>query len=228
MKRNKMIWLGLGAAAVALLALASDRERKIVRVVKTWNPDYDILQVGSTPAFFTVFYSDGTEARIAANQRNDKLEAEVEKWIAEGGVIEEAGSPSVSGIGASPDDFTPEWTGYKGKDALKKIMKEKRGVCRNAYEVDGVSVDIIWGKVTDRMLHKGYGLSHIEDKHKVELQAKGFDFVDIADMCLKNGILNAEKSDTKSRRYDYGKSCAVVALDEKNDSVWLLTGYFNL
>ncbi|MBR6310680.1 MAG: hypothetical protein IKR52_05725 [Paludibacteraceae bacterium] len=42
------------------------------------------------------------------------------------------------------------------------------------------------------------------------------------------GILNAEKSDTKSRRYDYGKSCAVVALDEKNDSVWLLTGYFNL
>lgn len=226
MKRNKMIWLGLGAAAVALLALASDRERKIVRVVKTWNPDYDILQVGSTPAFFTVFYSDGTETRIAANQRNYELEAEVEKWIAEGGVIEEAGSPSVSGIGASPDDFAPEWTGYKGKDALKKIMEERRGVCRDAYEVDGMSVDIIWGKVTNRIQHKGYGLSHIEEKHKSEMTVKGFNIIDAIDVFLRNGIFNPAESDTQKRAYDFGNGRILLALDEKSNSVWVLTCYF--
>jgi len=136
---------------------------------------------------------------------------------------------SISGIGgSSARDFTPEWNGYKGKDALRKIMKEKRGVCRDAYEVDGMSVDIIWGKVTNSQLHKGFGLSHIIDKHELEIKAKGFDIIDIIDLCLNNGLFNSEKSDTKRRRYDYGKSSAVLALDIKNDSVWLLTGYFNM
>ncbi|MBR6310789.1 MAG: hypothetical protein IKR52_06275 [Paludibacteraceae bacterium] len=135
-------------------------------------------------------------------------------------------APSVSGIGASPDDFTPEWTGYKEKDALKKIMKEWRGVCRNAYEVDGVSVDIIWGKVTDSVLHDGYGLSHIKDKHEQELKGKGFELVEFVHMCLTNGRFNFKLSDENNYTYNVGNALVVLTIDKTNNTNWVLTSYY--
>lgn len=55
---------------------------------------------------------------------------------------------------------------YDGKGALQKLLIEKQGQVAGAFHrKDLGDIDLVWGEVTDKIKHKGYGLAHIIDKH---------------------------------------------------------------
>jgi len=65
-------------------------------------------------------------------------------------------------------EFGQIFTGFyhKGKNAIKKLLQEKEGQITGAfYNKQLGDIDLVWGKVTNAKLHKGYGLAHILDKH---------------------------------------------------------------
>ena len=67
----------------------------------------------------------------------------------------------------------------KPQKAIKFLRKKQTGECINALHRDDIGdISIVWGEVTDPIKHKGYGLSHIIDKHEegsivVEKRFKG-------------------------------------------------------
>ena len=68
----------------------------------------------------------------------------------------------------------------KPKEAIKFLREKKDGECIAAlHRSDIGDIDIVWGKVTDPIKHKGYGLSHIIDKHESEINRLGFNVEDI-------------------------------------------------
>lgn len=55
---------------------------------------------------------------------------------------------------------------HDGKGALQKLLIEKQGQVAGAFHrKDLGDIDLVWGKVIDKIKHKGYGLSDIIDKH---------------------------------------------------------------
>lgn len=81
----------------------------------------------------------------------------------ESGKTEETPSNDTSG---KMSVFGEKFTGVRGKDAIEKLLKEKKGYVENAFSKDGIgSIDVVYGKVTDAKKHKGYGLAHILEKH---------------------------------------------------------------
>ena len=55
---------------------------------------------------------------------------------------------------------------HSGKAAIEKLLEEKSGQITGAfYRQDIGDIDLVWGEVTNPKLHKGFGLSHIIDKH---------------------------------------------------------------
>ncbi|WP_407927920.1 PBECR2 nuclease fold domain-containing protein [Campylobacter molothri] len=55
---------------------------------------------------------------------------------------------------------------HDGSRAIEKLILEKQGQVTGAfYRKDLGDIDLVWGEVTDKIKHKGYGLSHIVDKH---------------------------------------------------------------
>lgn len=81
--------------------------------------------------------------------------------------------------------LTPEYTQFENrpKEAMKHLMKVKKGQCTKAFYRSGIGyIDIVWGEVTDPVAHTGLGLAHIIDKHGAEIAQLGFkveDFVAI-------------------------------------------------
>ncbi|EJE1490421.1 hypothetical protein M4S85_001501, partial [Campylobacter coli] len=65
-------------------------------------------------------------------------------------------------------EFGENYTEYyhDGKGALQKLLIEKQGQVAGAFHrKDLGDIDLVWGEVTDKIKHKGYGLAHIIDKH---------------------------------------------------------------
>ncbi|ULO00167.1 hypothetical protein CMOL_1015 [Campylobacter sp. RM10537] len=55
---------------------------------------------------------------------------------------------------------------HDGSRAIEKLILEKQGQVAGAfYRKELGDIDLVWGEVTDKIKHKGYGLSHIIDKH---------------------------------------------------------------
>ncbi|EAI1047453.1 hypothetical protein E1I44_07760 [Campylobacter coli] len=78
---------------------------------------------------------------------------------------------------------------YDGKGALQKLLIEKQGQVAGAFHrKDLGDIDLVWGEVTDKIKHKGYGLAHIIDKHP-ELDLKLIsDIVDKGKLNNQNNI----------------------------------------
>lgn len=78
---------------------------------------------------------------------------------------------------------------HDGKGALQKLLIEKQGQVAGAFHrKDLGDIDLVWGEVTDKIKHKGYGLSHIIDKHP-ELDLKLIsDIVDKGKLNNQNNI----------------------------------------
>ena len=58
-------------------------------------------------------------------------------------------------------------------------------------------IDIVWGEVTDPIKHRGFGLSHIIDKHEAEIKQLGFEVEDFVPIVVQFGELKEKKSDDK-------------------------------
>lgn len=57
--------------------------------------------------------------------------------------------------GKSKDEFFgEEFKGFKGKDAIEKLLKEKRGHIKNAFERPEIGgIDLVWGDKNGGLLH---------------------------------------------------------------------------
>ena len=96
--------------------------------------------------------------------------------------------------------FGPIFNQFKGKpkEAIKFLRQQQKGECIAALHRDDIGdIDIVWGKVTDTVKHKGYGLSHIIDKHEAEIKQMGFEIEDFVPIVVQFGELAEKKSDDK-------------------------------
>ncbi|MBD5165218.1 DEAD/DEAH box helicase family protein [Helicobacter sp.] len=61
---------------------------------------------------------------------------------------------------------------HKGSEAIAHLLETKSGQVQGAFyreDLQSLSgngeIDLVWGEITDKTNHKGYGLAHIIDKH---------------------------------------------------------------
>ena len=94
-------------------------------------------------------------------------------------------------------EFGPIYTQFEGrpKEAIKFLRKVKNGECTRAFRHPVIGyIDIVWGEITDPIKHKGYGLSHIIDKHGLEIKQLGFEVEDFISIILLYGDLKTTKT----------------------------------
>lgn len=97
-------------------------------------------------------------------------------------------------------EFGPIYRQFEGKpkEAIRHLRNVKQGECPKALYRDDIGhIDIVWGEVTDPDKHKGYGLSHILDKHEQEINQLGFQVEDFIPIVVQFGELEEKASDEK-------------------------------
>ena len=103
------------------------------------------------------------------------------------------------------NDFGTIYTQFENKpvQAIKFLMKKKEGECINAlYRNDIGYIDIVWGKVTDPIKHKGFGLAHIIDKHEADIKKLGFDVANFIATVVQYGAENVKKSEEHKKVFE--------------------------
>ena len=117
----------------------------------------------------------------------------------------------------------------KPKEAIKFLREKKDGECIAAlHRSDIGDIDIVWGKVTDPIKHKGYGLSHIIDKHESEINRLGFNVEDFVPIVVQFGQFSLEKSDNQKKVFESETFRFIVALEDREDGEpkkWLLSAF---
>ena len=109
-------------------------------------------------------------------------------------------------------------------EAIKFLRKKKAGECKNVFYRDDIGfINIVWGEITDKVKHKGFGLSHIIDKHETDINKLGYDISTFISIIIEHGNYNLKKSDSQKRVYESDTFRFVVAI-EKNRN-WLLTAF---
>ncbi|WP_348518108.1 PBECR2 nuclease fold domain-containing protein [Campylobacter sp. CCS1377] len=108
---------------------------------------------------------------------------------------------------------------HDGTRAIKKLMLEKQGQVAGAFHrKDLGDIDLVWGEVTDKIKHKGYGLAHIIDKHP------DLDLEQIPKI-IKNGRLI--KDDKGRARIQFDNKVIGIKDNWKGDktNIWIVTSY---
>lgn len=116
----------------------------------------------------------------------------------------------------------------KPKEAIKFLRQQQGGECIAALHRDDIGdIDIVWGKVTDAVKHKGFGLAHIIDKHEANINHLGFQIEDFIPIIVQYGNFNLKKSDSQKMVFESRGFRFVVAIQKTNgDSKnWLLTAF---
>lgn len=105
-----------------------------------------------------MLHGDNSGQFIAINGQEKTYGKEYDKRIAEAKseykrVREDI--PSKNGKNKSKDEFFgEEFKGFKGKDAIEKLIKEKRGHIKNAFERPEIGgIDLVWGDNTGGLGH---------------------------------------------------------------------------
>ena len=118
-----------------------------------------------------------------------------------------------------PEKDYPEYKG-KGQEAVDFIVKNKGGQVRGAFHRKEIGdIDVVWGEVTDKEKHTGYGLAHIIDKHGMEAVAKIGDAV-------KNG--KVIHPDNNPDHIAIENNNFHVGLRQQwggNKKIWIITGF---
>ena len=117
----------------------------------------------------------------------------------------------------------------KPKEAIKFLRKIKDGECIAALHRNDIGdIDIVWGKVTDSVKHKGFGLAHIIDKHELEINRLGFNIEDFIPIVVQFGDFNLKKSDSNKKVFESKGFRFVIALQKEpqgKTKKWLLTAF---
>ncbi|EAJ7097876.1 hypothetical protein YZ49_05635 [Campylobacter upsaliensis] len=136
------------------------------------------------------------------------------------------------------DEFGVNFEGFKGKEAVDKLLSEKRGQVKGAFYKEGLGeIDLVWGEITDLEKHKGYGLAHILDKRKSEFVEQGasqseaaqkaaeFAKNEISNIMQNGKIINKANEATRIETQDYRLILKQNWKGEPTKNKWLVTAY---
>ncbi|EAJ4971517.1 hypothetical protein DIE38_01175 [Campylobacter upsaliensis] len=136
------------------------------------------------------------------------------------------------------EDFGENFAGYKGKEAIEKLLEEQRGQVKGAFYKEGLGeIDLVWGEITDLEKHKGYGLAHILDKRKSEFVEQGasqseaaqkaaeFAKNEISNIMQNGKIINKANEATRIETQDYRLILKQNWKGEPTKNKWLVTAY---
>ncbi|EOD4833886.1 PBECR2 nuclease fold domain-containing protein [Campylobacter upsaliensis] len=113
------------------------------------------------------------------------------------------------------DEFGVNFEGFKGKEAIEKLLEEQRGQVRGAFYKEGLGeIDLVWGD-------KNYGLEHILNKH-------GGEFKNLARE-LSEAVENGKivKDDKGRLRLEYENKIVGIKDNWKGEKTahWVVTAY---
>ena len=117
-----------------------------------------------------------------------------------------------------PEKNYPEYKG-KGQKAVDFIVKQKGGQVRGAFNRPEIGdIDVVWGKVTDAQKHKGYGLSHIIDKH-------GMDAARIIGEVITDGQLMTDEVNKRISIEHNGYHIGLRQQWNGKKKIWIVTSF---
>ncbi|EAK3282658.1 hypothetical protein CYI57_06165, partial [Campylobacter upsaliensis] len=113
------------------------------------------------------------------------------------------------------DEFGVNFEGFKGKEAVLKLLSERKGQVKGAFYKEGLGdIDLVWGD-------KNYGLEHILNKH-------GGEFENLAKE-LSEAVENGKivKDDKGRLRLEYENKIVGIKDNWKGEKTahWVVTAY---
>ncbi|HEO8743278.1 TPA: hypothetical protein R1X36_000666 [Campylobacter upsaliensis] len=113
------------------------------------------------------------------------------------------------------EDFGVNFEGFKGKEAVEKLLEEQRGQVKGAFYKEGLGdIDLVWG-------NKDFGLEHIINKH-------GGEFENLAKE-LSEAVENGKivKDDKGRLRLEYENKIVGIKDNWKGEKTahWVVTAY---
>ena len=133
-----------------------------------------------------------------AGGTHEATEAEKEK-MAQIGILNESRKPKK---GKSKDEFFgEEFTGYKGQEAIEKLLKEKRGHIKNAFERPEIGgIDLVWGDDSGGLLHTISRRDKMFERGTGHIS--GIDMVKKIPTIIENGDFNIDEKDRPGFNFD--------------------------
>ncbi|EAJ1957238.1 DUF3519 domain-containing protein, partial [Campylobacter upsaliensis] len=146
-------------------------------------------------------------------------------------VIRQENKPSVKPL----DEFGENFEGFKGKEAINKLLEEQRGQVKGAFYKEGLGeIDLVWGEVKGSGKEaKGYGLSKIIEKHGEDFKEFGEGLEGVSkglDEIITKGEIHTQEYGRKTIIYHKNGDVYKVGLKqnwkgEPTKNSWVITGY---
>ncbi|WP_270971895.1 PBECR2 nuclease fold domain-containing protein [Campylobacter upsaliensis] len=138
-------------------------------------------------------------------------------------------------IAQKADDFGVNFEGFKGKEAINKLLEEKRGQVKGAFYKEGLGdIDLVWGEVKGSGKEaKGYGLSKIIEKHGEDFKEFGEGLEGVSkglDEIITKGEIHTQEYGRKTIIYHKNGDVYKVGLKqnwkgEPTKNSWVITSY---
>ncbi|EMZ9876958.1 DUF3519 domain-containing protein, partial [Campylobacter upsaliensis] len=133
------------------------------------------------------------------------------------------------------DEFGVNFEGFKGKEAIEKLLEEQRGQVKGAFYKEGLGeIDLVWGEVKGGGKEaKGYGLSKIIEKHGEDFKEFGEGLEGVSkglDEIITKGEIHTQEYGRKTIIYHKNGDVYKVGLKqnwkgEPTKNSWVITGY---
>jgi len=117
-----------------------------------------------------------------------------------------------------PEKNYPEYKGT-GQKAIDFLVKNKGGQVKGAFSRKDIGdIDVVWGEVTNKTEHTGYGLAHIIDKHGDSAAKKLGDVIETGEVTMM---------DKRDRIYIEKENYKAVIRNSWNGNPkkWIVTGF---
>ncbi|EOD4831700.1 hypothetical protein ACJU1S_000873, partial [Campylobacter upsaliensis] len=114
------------------------------------------------------------------------------------------------------EDFGENFAGYKGKEAIEKLLEEQRGQVKGAFYKEGLGeIDLVWGD-------ENFGLRHIlEQRTKQWGEEKALKFISHLNENIEKGqIVEVQKG-----RAAIKTDLTTIILDKKENNNFVLTAF---
>ncbi|ELZ7776566.1 hypothetical protein U0X21_001538, partial [Campylobacter upsaliensis] len=114
------------------------------------------------------------------------------------------------------DEFGVNFEGFKGKEAIEKLLEEKRGQVKGAFYKEGLGeIDLVWGD-------ENFGLRHIiEQRTKQWGEEKALKFISHLNENIEKGqIVEVQKG-----RAAIKTDLTTIILDKKENNNFVLTAF---
>ncbi|EKG8178644.1 DUF3519 domain-containing protein [Campylobacter upsaliensis] len=133
------------------------------------------------------------------------------------------------------EDFGVNFEGFKGKEAVLKLLSERKGQVKGAfYREELGEIDLVWGEVKGSGKEaKGYGLSKIIEKHGEDFKEFGEGLEGVSkglDEIITKGEIHTQEYGRKTIIYHKNGDVYKVGLKqnwkgEPTKNSWVITGY---